>query len=145
VRTEVDIRNLRTIFRLKREKGMRKEQVMKYMILPGGHLGRDDLTVLASADEAELAPALGRTRYGPALGDSLKAYGGTGSLAPVQAALEKYWLRQIGLMFHQNPLSINPIIGYVLAKEREYKNVRLVAHAKGAGLPKEFITENIIA
>lgn len=145
VRTEVDIRNLRTVLRLKREKGMKKEQVIKYMIMPGGHLKRDDLAELASAEEAELAAAIARTRYGPALADSLKGYKETASLAPVQTALEKFWLRQIGLMFHQNPLSINPIIGYILAKEREYKNVRLVAHAKDAGLPKEFITENIIA
>lgn len=142
--TEVDISNLRTVIRLKREK-LGREQIVKYLILPGGRLKKDDFTALAGAEQEGFASALGKTRYGPSLAEGLEGYKKTGSLAPVQTALEKLWLRQINLMFHQHPLSINPIIGYVLAKEREYKNIRLAAHGKESGLPKEFIRENLIA
>jgi len=42
------------------------------------------------------------------------------------------------------PLSICPVLSYILAKEREVENIRAVARGREAGLPVEEIEEELI-
>lgn len=145
LKTELDIRNIKTILRLKRE-GFKKEEIIKHLIYPGERLGKAELFGLAGAPSLdELAGALTKTYYGKILGESLKRMKETFSISPVQTALDRYWLSKAGLMLHQHPLSINPILGFMLSKEIEHKNIRLIARARASNLPEEVITDNIIA
>lgn len=145
LKTELDIRNIKTILRLKRE-GFKKDDIMKHLIFPGERLGKSELSVLAAASSMdELGNALMKTYYGKALGASLKKMKDTGSISPVQTALDKYWLLKAGLMLHQHPLSINPIMGFMISKEVEHKNLRLIARTHASGLSEQTITENLVA
>lgn len=145
LKTELDIRNIKTILRLKRE-GFKKEDIMKHLIFPGEKLGKSDLSKLAGASSMdELGGALMKTYYGQVLGDSMKKMKEKSSISPVQTALDKYWLGKAGLMLHQHPLSINPIMGFLISKEIEHKNIRLIARARATGLPEDTILENLVA
>jgi len=42
------------------------------------------------------------------------------------------------------PLSVCPVLGYVLAKEREVDNIRAVARGREAGLGEDEISEELV-
>ena len=145
IETEIDIRNLKLIFRLKRE-GFKKEDILKHILYPGAHLGKTELSMLAATPSVdELCIAIKKTHYGRILEESIKKYKDAGSMSPIQTALDKCWLAKADRMLHQHPLSINPILGFMLSKEIEYKNIRLIAHVHAFNLPEDVITENLIA
>ncbi len=145
IETEIDIRNLKLLFRLKRE-GFKKEDILKHILYPGARLGKSELSMLAAtASVDELCSAMKKTHYGGVLAESLKKFRESGSMSPIQTALDKYWLAKADLMLHQHPLSINPILGFMLSKEIEYKNIRLIAHVHAFSLPESVIAENLIA
>ena len=145
IETEIDIRNLKLLFRLKRE-GFKKEDILKHILYPGARLGKTELSMLATTPSVdELCSAMKKTHYGGLLAESIKKYRDSGSMSPIQTALDKCWLAKADLMLHQHPLSINPILGFMLSKEIEYKNIRLIAHVHAFGLPESVITENLIA
>ena len=145
IETEIDIRNLKLLFRLKRE-GFKKEEILKHVLYPGARLGKTDLSMLAATSSVdELCSAMKKTSYGAVLAESLKNFRESGSMSPIQTALDKCWLAKADLMLHQHPLSINPILGFMLSKEIEYKNIRLIAHVHAFNLPERVIAENLIA
>jgi len=47
--------------------------------------------------------------------------------------------------FHYEPLSLEPVIGYLLAREREASAVRLILAGKAGGFPPEAIRERMRA
>ncbi|MCJ7429342.1 MAG: ATP synthase A1 subunit C [Candidatus Nanohaloarchaeota archaeon QJJ-5] len=65
-------------------------------------------------------------------------------LPQVERALDRYKLDRGTTMLHKHPLSINPILGYMISKEAEIENLRIIMQAKRTGLGNEFIEDNII-
>ena len=47
-------------------------------------------------------------------------------------------------LLHQQPLSAAPIFGYLLAKEIEIRNIKLLLNARAVNLEEEFIERNLI-
>ncbi|MBS3119525.1 V-type ATPase subunit, partial [Candidatus Woesearchaeota archaeon] len=69
----------------------------------------------------------------------------TGSLAVLESALNRRLLERTILLTHQNPLSIEVLLGYMFAKHIEVKNIRLIVKAKSLRIPQEFIEREVIA
>jgi V/A-type H+-transporting ATPase subunit C len=57
---------------------------------------------------------------------------------------EKYLLEHSFRLLHLKPLSIAPIFGYLLAKEIEIRNLRLLTNSKALGMADEFVEKNLI-
>ncbi|MBI2138310.1 V-type ATPase subunit [Candidatus Woesearchaeota archaeon] len=66
------------------------------------------------------------------------------SLTSLEENLHAYLLRKSMLLQHQNPLSVDVILGFMFAKEIEVRNLRLLAKAKGMGLPEERIFKHLV-
>ncbi len=58
--------------------------------------------------------------------------------------IEKFLYEYSFKLLHKKPISIFPIFGYLLAKEIEIRNLRLIFNAKSLELNEDFIDRNLI-
>lgn len=68
---------------------------------------------------------------------------GTGSIGEVEKARDNYLMSLIAVHRH-DAMSLYPVVGYILAKEREAQNVRLILTVKRNGLPDSVISERLV-
>src|SRR3989344_307982 len=57
---------------------------------------------------------------------------------------ERMLLRRAGVMMRKQPLSISPVFGFMIRKEAEIRNIRLLVNAKMTGLAESFVEENLV-
>jgi V/A-type H+-transporting ATPase subunit C len=62
----------------------------------------------------------------------------------LKVKLRKEFLTQSRKLLHTFKLSVQPIIGFFIAKELEVKNLRLIARGKHAKLPLELIEKHLV-
>jgi V/A-type H+-transporting ATPase subunit C len=139
---EVDFRNARNALRLARSGA--DIDPGEYYIDGGRLFTASELSTLAANPE-ELVTAVRESPYGDELSDALAELEAADSLIEFERALEvslQAYADRLGSRF---PLSVTPIISYVLAKEREVSNVRAIARGREAGLdPDRIETELVI-
>jgi len=68
----------------------------------------------------------------------------TEDLLVTEAQVDKESLVKIGKLLHQKPLSADIILGYLLAKEIEMRNLRLIIKAKEFNLDDEFVENQLV-
>lgn len=68
---------------------------------------------------------------------------GTGSIGEVEKARDNYLMSLIAAHRH-DAMSLYPVVGYILAKEREAQNVRLILTVKRNGLNESVIAERLV-
>ncbi len=66
------------------------------------------------------------------------------SLIGVETGLEKYWLEYAARTSHYYPLSIVPIMDYILSKRNEVNNIRMIVRGREAGLSDEVIRSRLV-
>ncbi len=143
LRAEIDFRNVRNALRLAHSGA--DIDPAEYHIEGGKLFDRSELaTVAGNVDEL-----VGRVRasvYGDQLSDALDDLEDAESLIAFEHALEAALLsysRHLSVVY---PLSVCPVLAFVLAKEREVDNIRAIARGREAGLSAEEIeTELVIA
>ena len=137
VRKEIDVRNLETILKLKAE-GIYGETVMQY-IIPGGKQVDKKLAVqLANAETiAAAASDLSQLEFYEIIKDLVEA--DSVNLRDVVSEMKKYEIAQAKKFSHLYPLSVVPILDYMIHKEIEVSNIRTIARGIESGLSKETI------
>lgn len=117
----------------------RSSSFAKELFLPGGTLGQEGL--MRVADDPSAAYDLIQLRpYAAALKSALAS----GSLAAVERQMDDYLLSLIRP--HKNDaMTILPLIGYLLAREREAAAVRLIKTAKTLKVSDEKLKERLRA
>jgi V/A-type H+-transporting ATPase subunit C len=93
---------------------------------------------------AELADLVGEHRSFGVLRAAAEESARSGRLAPFQSAVWKLHLADLGKLAHAHPLSLVPILLFLLRKRREVQVVRAVARGKAAGLSEERLRELIL-
>lgn len=144
LRNEIDLLNINTLLIMKKE-GLEKKDIMPLMILPAADISLSVLESAASAKDIEdaLDILIRKTSYSVEL-KSGKEQAIEGSLKIIRRELDKRLMRKAFLLLHKHPLSIAPVLGYILAKEVEVRNLKLISRAKSLKLPETFIEENLI-
>lgn len=143
VRREVDTRNL---LNAARWVAAGETGDFSPYIVPGGKALKvaDGAALSKSKTLAELGDALGETEHFASLKAAAQEAGSAGRLAPFQAAVWKLHLAEMGKLAHANPLSLVPILLFLLRKHREVSVLRAVARGKAAGLSEERLRELIL-
>ena len=142
---EIDMININTILILKKENLDATE--IKSMILCDGikfGISKKVLDVAMSAENFESAlDVFEKSEYSKeiALG---KEDAINGNFGVIRRELDSRLMKKAFLLLHQNPLSIAPVLGYILAKEIEIKNLKMISRAKELDLPEEFMEKNLI-
>ena len=137
VRTEIDAKNIETILKLKAE-GIYGDVVMKYFI-PGG---KEIDTRLATqmANEETVAGVVNDASQ-LQFADFLKELVEDDKvlIRDVVHEIDKYEIAQAAKFSHMYPLSMVPVIDYMIHKENEVANIRTIARGIESGLDSETI------
>jgi len=137
VRKEIDIVNIETILKLKME-GVHGEEVMKYYISGGKDIDKKLATQLANAETLSAAVNdLAQLDFYEDIKEALDA--DANSLKDIVAGMKKYKMKMTRSFSHLYPLSIIPIIDYMIHKENEVNNIRIIARGIDSGLDKDTI------
>jgi len=139
VRREIDIRNIITLFRMNRA-GV-ESSIIQDNLIPGGKLG-DDLTRMAGQPYNEFVRGLEGYPFWSAISDI--ASSDIDGVSRIEARLRAYLVRYAWALSNYHPLSILPVLGYIVSKDTEVANIRKLVRGKEAGLPSELIEEQMV-
>lgn len=135
MKLRLDILNLRILFRAKKS-GLSKEEMLKMFVTPG-NISRKELEELSNLEIEEIRSRIER-KFEMLKGIDVKDIG------KFDAKLEVYQLKMVEKLMRAHPLSIAPLIGYVIMKEVETRNIKLIARAKYYGLSEDEVRKNLV-
>ena len=141
VKTEIDVRNLKTLFRSAKA-GLAREQIVD-MLIPGGlKLNMVALIKLAGLSFDEFTASIKDYPYWDSISGTVTDE--NGSLTGVEIGLDKYCLEHASRSSHYYPLSIVPIMDYVVSKKNEVDNIRMIVRGREAGLSDDLIRSKLV-
>jgi V/A-type H+-transporting ATPase subunit C len=138
---EVDFRNLRNGLRIARSGA--DIDPAEYFIEGGRLFDPEQLRTLASNTD-ELVTTIRESTYGDDLSEALAELEDAESLIRFEHALDTALLEYSQKLSNRYPLSVCPVLSYVLAKEREVDNIRAIARGREAGLSVEEIETELV-
>ena len=142
IRLDIDIKNIKTLFRLRADK---LEEDPHEMFIAGGVLTIDDFIRLNMIkDQVEFIDALKmkvRQKMLHAFLDELK---GEKKVRDIEVSLTRVQLDQMERMSKLHPFSIHPILVYLEKKKYEVFNLRAIARGKESKIPAEQISEYLV-
>jgi V/A-type H+-transporting ATPase subunit C len=141
LQAEIDFRNARNALRLARSGA--DIDPSEYFIEGGRLFTASTLNALASNVD-ELVATIRESTYGDDLDDALEEFEAANSLISLERALDAALLEYSDRLGFVHPLSVAPVISYILAKEREVDNIRAIARGREAGLSEEEIEEELV-
>jgi V/A-type H+-transporting ATPase subunit C len=138
VKTEIDVTNAKNLMKLMLE-GVDAGRIPGYMIPGGKSLGAERLAELAGGSPDEAMDGI-RKALDSDLG-GVKAEGGASAVA---LALDRHLLKLAERQSHIYPLSILPVLNFIMRKKEEVDFVRLIVRGKSGGIPDKTIQEMIL-
>ncbi|MBI3033208.1 V-type ATPase subunit [Candidatus Woesearchaeota archaeon] len=141
--SEIDVINLKLILRLKKE-DIKKETILTHILVFGHGLQRQYIQSLLSLDYDAVIAKLSRHRD---LGSVVRQHQESlkhKDMVLFEAALQNYLLQKASLLLHQHPLAGEAILGFMLAKDIEIKNLKTIIKGKQLGLDEQFITAQLV-
>jgi V/A-type H+-transporting ATPase subunit C len=139
IKMEVDIKNIKTILRLKAD-GASAEEIMTKIIPRGLQISEDEARKLAALEWDELIKSLEGYWFWEGIKDSVEG----ASLSKIEAMLDRLWAKKVLSKSHSFPLSVLPVMAFILLKKLEIDNLRIIARGKAAGLDVENIKEQLV-
>ncbi len=141
IRAGIDIKNLMILFRMKKA-GITNPQMSNLMIEGGLEIEPKDIDKLMPLSFEEFIQELDSYSYWKEISDVVNP--GMQSLIDVETRLKKYRLKSAASFSHVYPLSIVPIMDYMLTKQNEVNNLRIIVRGKEANLSDEVIREQLV-
>ena len=139
VRREIDIRNLITLFRM--NKAGVEGAIIQENLIPGGKL-HEELSRMAGQPFGEFLRGLEGYPFWSSISDIATA--DIDAISRIEARLRAYLVRYAWALSNYHPLSILPVLGYIVSKDTEVSNIRKIVRGKEAGLPAELIEEQVV-
>lgn len=135
-----DFDNVLTLLRLRAMGG--SKEALEAMLLPAGAVAHS--TLIAAFDQPmEMLPKLLATgAAGQAMEKGFEEVQRTGNISAMEKARDNY-LMQLIKKDKYDVMTLQPVIGYLLAREQEARCIRLIVTAKRNGLSEHVITERL--
>ncbi|HUL39101.1 MAG TPA: ATP synthase A1 subunit C [Methanomassiliicoccales archaeon] len=144
VRKEIDANNLMVILKLKKE-GLAPEKISPYLIAGGDELTKKEMERLIALESFEaLVQELQKYSFYEYIKEALEKASTTNSLNEVTLAIKKLQATQAQKFSHLYPLSVLPIIDYIIRKKIEVDNIRIIARCKESGLDPDTIKKLLV-
>ena len=138
----IDSSNLQTIFRL----SLGDSYTAGAPVLSGGRmLSEDTIKELLTLKMTEITGRLENTGYHMMAQDVSKGYEKDGKITVVDKITEKYRFRLLKDLLSPRVLSTSNMLWYLLLKELEIRNLRLIFKMLADGIPAAEIRELVIA
>ncbi len=135
-----DFNNVITFLRM-RAMGAQKED-LKEVLLPNAGVACDALISAYELSAETLTKAISGSVAKSALQEGLNQMLATGNIAALEKSRDDYLLSLVNSHRHE-VMTIFPIVGYYLARDREAKAVRLILTVKRNGLDDAVIAERL--
>ncbi len=137
VKMEVDLRNLKTILRLKAD-GATPDEIIARLIPNGFELTLDECRKLATMSWSELVKALEGYWFWKDI-EKIEE-----ELSTTEVLFDKAWIEAIAKRATSYPLSILPVLHYMVLKKVEVDNLRILGWGKWYGMPNEEIEKQMV-
>ena len=142
LQAEIDFRNARNALRLA-QSGAEIDPAEYY--IEGGTLFTPEELSTLSRNRDQLVERIRESQYGDELSGALSDLESADSLIGFERALDAALLEYSRTAAHSHPMSVCPVIAFVLAKEREADNIRAIARGRESGLdPEEIRAEMVV-
>lgn len=136
VKMEIDVKNIKTILRLKLEEES-SENIME-RIIPGGYqLDADEARKLSATSWEELTKSLEDYWF-------WKGMESVDDFSRIEINLHRAWMQAVARKANKYPLSILPVLHYMNLKKIEADNLRVISWGKWENLPDEAIGEQLV-
>jgi len=140
VQREIDILNLKTLLRVWSAGAAFDRDIF----LPGGlETEPEEFEELVRLEFPALRQRLEAYSYYEEIAADLEKVKATG-VGVLLRKVEKLHLKQAARYAHLHPLSILPVLDFVVRKDREVQNIRLIARGKESGLSNEVIKDLLV-
>ncbi|WP_435155854.1 V-type ATP synthase subunit C [Haladaptatus sp. DFWS20] len=141
LQAEIDFRNIRNALRISRSGA--DIDPSEYFISGGKLFKPSELSQLAGNTD-ELISRVRDSTYGKDLDEALDELEQAESLIGFEHALDAALLKYSEHLSRVFPLSVCPVLAYVLAKQREVENIRAIARGREAGLSEDEIEDELV-
>jgi V/A-type H+-transporting ATPase subunit C len=147
LKSEIDAKNLLTIFRMKKE-DIGPQEIMKN-IIEGGNLSQSFLAEVAQKsiiqDALDMAKSFFTSEIGKAdFQAAVEKFKKDGRLSGLEVAFENSIARKSLKVLHKSSMSIAALIGFLFLKEEEVNNLRKIVRGKSLNLSPEKILEMLV-
>jgi len=140
IQREIDIVNLKTLLRTWASKASFDRDIF----LPNGlEMAVEELEEMVTLDKVSLLNRLSDYSFYEDIAADLERVETTG-VGALLRKVEKVHLKQAARYSHLHPLSILPVLDFIIRKDREVQNIRLIARGKESGLSNEVIRELLV-
>lgn len=144
VRREVDVTNLKLLLKLKMEQ-IQEDKIQRYLIPGGMEFGADALRPLAQGESVlPVLEALEKSSMYEDLKPAMDRFKDTRKLSGLTIALDKALIGTSEKFAHFYPLSVLPVVNYMIRKKVEVDNIRIIARGKESRLPGKTIEELLV-
>ena len=140
ITSQIDLANLRSLIRTKRMG--RGRDFLHDSLLPGGELPVATFLDLIEADWDQLVASFANTPYRKLVADGMQAFLQSGQLTLLEKLIDDQVMHQVKQAKHLS-LGSEPLIGYLMAKETEVRNIRIIMVGKLNDVPTELIRERL--
>jgi V/A-type H+-transporting ATPase subunit C len=141
LQAEVDFRNLRNALRLARSGA---DVAPGEYYIEGGTLFDEQSLAQLTGNVDNLVSMVRESRYGDDLDDALSDLADADNLLEFERALDAALLEYTDTLSNRYPMSVCPVLSYILAKEREVDNIRAIARGREAGLGPDEIEQELV-
>jgi len=143
IRKEIDLLNIKTLFMTKYE-NVEPERI-KAMLIAGGEMPERDLDALINAPDFEqFLSGLQNLSYYEIIKEDIKKIKETDSLSDTIRTLEKDFLSKATKTSYLYPISILPILDYLIRKKIEIENLRILSRGKDRRLTEQTLKELLV-
>ena len=140
IRREIDDVNLKTLLRAWAAKAKFEREIF----LEGGEeMTVEELHEMMGLDKAALLRRLADYSFYDEIAGDLEKMEETG-IGALMHRVQKAHLMGAARYAHLHPLSILPILDYIVRKDREVENIRIIARGKESGLPTEVLRDLLV-
>mgnify|MGYP003975260755 CR=1 FL=1 len=137
---EFDVYNIKLILKKIFFK-LETKYIEKYVIYDGKDLSKRSINELVQCDKlSSFLKELSKTNYRKILPEINES----DSLLRYEVLLEKFLLNKSILLYHQNPLTVDLVLGFMFAKEIEVRNLRVIIKSKKLQYTEDYVKNLIV-
>ena len=137
---DADAYNLKLLLK-KMFYNLSKEDVDKFILPSGKYLNRETIDELLNVHDYSLFK---KVMESSVYDDILPKHESNDILLRLEVAFDRYLYKKSLRLFHQNPMSVDLILGYMFAKEVEVKNIRAIVKSRQFEETADYVKNMII-
>jgi V/A-type H+-transporting ATPase subunit C len=144
LKSMIDIMNIKNILRAK-QLGYDVVTCKKLFLGEGREIANWKFNEMAEIDQvSQVISSLEGTSYFNVLKDSIEQYNKEESVQVLENALDGFFIKIVKDISLQNFLNLGPTLRFIVSKEFEIKNLKVIAKGIGENLSSDFIKDLLI-